>query len=95
MKDMLESYVNKGNTLPEGEEYDSLVQEAKNFVLEYTTLEIQVSWYSFKQTYEIWTYGEFRYNGKGFVRFTENFEWIPRWLEYNEAEKIWQLDDDY
>lgn len=93
--DMLQSYVNKGNTLPEGEEYDSLVQEAKNFVLEYTTLGVKVSWYSHTQTYEIWVYGEFRYNGNGFVRFTENFEWIARWLVYDEEEKIWQLDPEY
>lgn len=95
MDDMLQSYVNKGNTLPEGNEYEALVQDSKDFVLEYTTLGIMVSWYSNTQTYEIWVYGEFRYNGNGFVRFTENFEWIARWLVYNEEEKIWQLDPEY
>jgi len=42
--------------------------------------------------YSVWIYGEFRFDGAQLVRFTENMEWCPRWLIYNEEDKIWELD---
>ncbi|MBQ7954925.1 MAG: hypothetical protein IJ282_04190 [Lachnospiraceae bacterium] len=92
---MLNAYIDAGKSMPEDEKYDALIERIQNTIKEFTTLGIQVTWISFKETYSVWTYGEFRFNDKEFVRFTENFEWIPRWLEYNTEDKMWQLSPDY
>lgn len=47
---ILQSYVDKGNTLPEGEEYDALIQQIKETIQEYTTLGMQdILWRRWKK----------------------------------------------
>ena len=88
-KAMLDAYVEKGNVLPEGEEYTALVKKAQDTIKDFSSLGIQISTIPWQDSCSIWIYGEFRFNGDNFVRFTENMEWAPRWLEYNNEDKVW------
>ena len=90
---ILEGVVNSGKELPEGEEYDAYVQNIKTKIRDYLCIGMQVSWNSTKNTYSIWMYGELRFDGHNVIRFTENGEWCPRWLEYNAEDRVWQLEE--
>ena len=89
-KGILNGYVEAGKTLPEGDEYEALLKQVRERIKEFTTLGLRISYWD--NQYSVWIYGEFRFDGAQLVRFTENMEWCPRWLIYNEEDKIWELD---
>ena len=92
-KAMLDAYVKKGKEIPTGDQYKPFIESLHKAIDEYTTLGINIYKNSRDKVYPIWIFGEFRFNGSEFVRFTENFEWIPRCLIYNEEEKVWMLEE--
>ena len=89
---IIEGQVKAGKELPEGDEYQQYVDNIKTKIRDYLSIGMQISWKS-NNTYSIWLYGEFRFDGSNVIRFTENAEWCPRWLEYHPEDRIWLQEE--
>ena len=89
---LIESGQKKPPTEDEMDDFNNYVESIRNRTKEYLTVGMQISYIPTKNTYSVWLYGELRFDGTEFIRFTENGDWCPRLLEYNAEDRIWQLE---
>ncbi len=86
---MWKLYVDSGKEIPEGDDFNELDQYIKSRIDEYTTLGIKVHRSPWEEVYSIEVYGRFCFDENGYIMLTENMEYFPHMLEYDEEKKVW------